>query len=88
MMYKDLSALPASPYTFKGHKYTYYQGNGHTAHESAESTARRLEDRGDKVLIVRVLARNLKGKTDLHGKPYAPSLHVFHRKTDKYIAHF
>lgn len=88
MLYKDLTAVPASPYTFKGNEYTKYQGNKHTVSETPESTARRLEERGDKVLIVRVLARNLRGKEDLHGKLYKPSLHVFHRSTDKDIAHF
>lgn len=88
MTYKSLTALPQSPYTYCGHEYTRYQGNRHSAHESAESTARRLEDRGDKVLIIKVLATKLKGKTDIHGKPYEPQLYVFHRKTDKDIAHF
>ncbi len=88
MTYKDLTALPASPYTFKGHEYNRYQDNKHSAAETPESTARRLEQRGDKVVIVRVLATNLKGKTDAHGKPYEPQLYVFHRKTDQDFSHF
>lgn len=88
MTYKDLTAIPASPYTFKGHEYKRYQDNKHSANESAESTARRLENRGDKVVVIRVLARNLKGQTDAHGKPYEPQLYVFHRKTDQDILHF
>jgi len=88
MQHIDLAALPKSPYVFKGNEYTRYQGNRHSANEAPESTARRLEDRGDKVIVIRVLARNLKGKTDEHGKPYLPQLYVFHRSTKQDIAHF
>lgn len=36
-----------------------------------------LKRGGQKAVIVKVLSRNLKGKKDLHGKPYAPSLWIF-----------
>ena len=35
----------------------------------------RKQDR--KMIVVSVLSSNLRGKTDLHGKPYQPSVHIF-----------
>jgi hypothetical protein len=32
---------------------------------------------GKKVVVVNVLSRNLKGKTDLYGKPYKPTEWIF-----------
>jgi len=36
-----------------------------------------LKKEGRKMLVVNVLSKNLKGKTDLYGKPYQPNKHIF-----------
>lgn len=38
---------------------------------------KRLHDMGKTFITVHVLARNLKGKTDLYGQPYKPSTWLF-----------
>jgi len=37
----------------------------------------RYQERGLRPILVEVLSNNLKGKTDLHGKPYEPTKWVF-----------
>jgi len=39
------------------------------------SFALRLQ--GRKAILVNCLSKNLKGKTDLHGRPYKPSKHIY-----------
>lgn len=39
-----------------------------------------LKKEGRKAVLVRVLARNLRGRTDLHGKAYQPSKWIFTNK--------
>lgn len=36
-----------------------------------------LKKEGRKMVVVNVLSKNLKGKTDLHGKPYQPQKHIY-----------
>ncbi len=36
-----------------------------------------LKKEGRKMIVVNVLSKNLKGKTDLYGKPYQPNKHIF-----------
>ncbi len=36
-----------------------------------------LKKGGQKAVLVKVLSKNLKGKTDLHGKLYQPTLWIF-----------
>lgn len=36
-----------------------------------------LKKEGRKMVVVNVLSKNLKGKIDLHGKPYKPQPHIF-----------
>lgn len=64
--------------------------NGHTytpnAHISATYSANRrslpnilkdLNKGGRKAILVQVLGRNLRGKTDICGKPYQPTLWIY-----------
>lgn len=37
----------------------------------------RLKRQGTKAILVKVLSNNLKGKTDLYGKPYEPTNWIF-----------
>lgn len=36
-----------------------------------------LNKGGQKAVLVQVLSKNLKGKTDLYGKPYQPTLWIY-----------
>ena len=36
-----------------------------------------LKKDGRRAILVKVLSRNLRGKTDLHGKPYQPSEWIY-----------
>ena len=36
-----------------------------------------LKSTGKRGILVNVMSKNLKGKTDLHGKPYQPSKFIF-----------
>lgn len=61
---------------------TYYLNSGMSSAMSANKTspthiAAELKKQGRKVLIVKVLHRNLRGKLDLHGKPYQPTEWLF-----------
>lgn len=47
------------------------------ANMNARHRAEELKAQGLTVCIVEVLSNNLKGKPDLHGKPYAPSIFIF-----------
>lgn len=64
--------------------------NGHTytpnAHITATFSANRsslpnilkdLNEGGQKAILVQVLSRNLRGKTDLYGNPYQPTLWIY-----------
>lgn len=42
-----------------------------------EAVAMAVRTTGKKAVLVEVLSRNLKGKTDLHGKPYEPTKHIY-----------
>jgi hypothetical protein len=37
----------------------------------------RLKQLGEKPVLVKVMSKNLKGRTDLHGNPYKPSEWIF-----------
>ena len=41
-----------------------------------------LRKEGRKAVLVNVLSKNLKGKTDLHGKPYQPTEWLFVTKAN------
>ena len=45
---------------YNGKKYIYFG-------------SKNLNKKPDKAIIVKVLSRNLRGKTDLHGLPYKPT---------------
>lgn len=47
------------------------------ANMNARHRAEELKAQGLTVCIVEVLSNNLKGKPDLHGKPYTPSIFIF-----------
>lgn len=42
-----------------------------------------LKKEGRRAVLVKVMSRNLKGKTDLHNRPYKPSEWVFTTETSK-----
>lgn len=44
---------------------------------SLDSVQRAVKSTGKKCICVNVMSKNLKGKTDLHGKPYKPTQHIF-----------
>lgn len=47
---------------------------------SLNTIAATLKKEGLKAVCVKVLHRNLKGRTDLHGRPYQPTAHIFTNK--------
>lgn len=54
-------------------------------HALKDNTSERIiklgaKETGKSVIMVNVLSNNLKGKTDLHGKPYKPSKWIFSTK--------
>lgn len=60
-----------------------YQPNGQLSatfgsiHFSLSKLLEALKKGGQKAVLVKVLSKNLKGKTDLYGKPYQPTLWIF-----------
>jgi hypothetical protein len=44
---------------------------------SLKTISETLKKENRKMVVVNVLSKNLKGKTDLHGKPYKPQPHIF-----------
>lgn len=44
---------------------------------SMQTILQTLKKEGRKMILVKVLSRNLRGKTDLHGKPYQPTEWIF-----------
>lgn len=44
-----------------------------TTHLEKQMFINECKAKGEKLISVLVLSKNLKGKTDLHGKPYKPS---------------
>lgn len=49
-----------------------------SANNTPISTIRKtLKEEGRKMVLVNVLQRSLRGKTDLHGKPYQPTKWIF-----------
>jgi len=43
----------------------------------AEKFAREKQAEGKRIILLSILSKNLRGKTDLHGKPYTPTKWVF-----------
>jgi len=61
---------------------TYKAAAGITSAMIANNTNLRtisesLKKEGRKMIVVNVLSKNLKGKTDLYGQPYKPMKHIF-----------
>jgi hypothetical protein len=61
---------------------TYKAAAGITSAMIANNTSLKiientLKKEGRKMVVVNVLSKNLKGKTDLHGKPYQPQKHIY-----------
>jgi len=52
-------------------------GSMNANYTSPNAIALTLKKEGRKAVLVNVLSRNLKGKTDLHGRPYQPTKHIF-----------
>jgi len=44
-----------------------------------------LKLQGNHGILIKVLSRNLKGKTDLHGKLYQPSQWIFTKQPTSYV---
>jgi len=42
-----------------------------------DGAAKELQANGNHVIVLSVLSKNLKGRTDLHGNPYKPTQWVF-----------
>ena len=65
--------------TYNGLNYTLEQScaNEH----SCKLDAMDLMCKGKKVVRVNVLSKNLKGKTDLFGQPYRPTIWLFSHNT-------
>lgn len=48
-----------------------------TSNTRPENVAQAVRSTGKKAILVEVLSTRLKGKTDLHGKPYQPTKHIY-----------
>lgn len=44
---------------------------------SLRTISETLKKEGRKMIVVNVLSRRLRGMTNLHGKPYQPTKHIF-----------
>lgn len=60
-----------------GNTLKMYAAASALANMNARHRAEELKAQGLTVCIVEVLSRQLKGKPDLHGKPYTPSVFIF-----------
>lgn len=70
------------PETVEYNSQTYYLNIKISAAMTVNSTSPNiiqdtLKKEGRKAVLVKVMSRNLRGKTDLHGKPYQPTEWVF-----------
>lgn len=69
--------------SYNGKEYTpnpfittgYVLNNTHLSTIQAQ-----LKLQGRSAILVKVLSTNLKGKTDLHGRPYQPTKHIYTTK--------
>ncbi len=59
--------------TVLSHRYSIIRGFG-ISYEEFKVAVRK---RGGRLRLIRVLSRNLRGKRDLHGDPYAPGEWLF-----------
>ncbi len=69
------SDLPPSLWEYRGKMYAYNAQA--TALFGSNSGHRIAQEVRDASILVPVLHPNLKGRTDLHGRKYAPHYHVF-----------
>lgn len=75
------------PDTINYNGQTYYRNVGMSGAMKADKTplktiAATLKQQGRKAVLVKVLSKNLKGKLDLHQKPYQPTEWLFTTNAD------
>jgi len=67
------------------HKNAAISGAMNANNTSLNTIAASLKKEGRKAILVNCLAQNLKGKTDLHGKLYQPTRHIYTTESAKLI---
>lgn len=69
--------------TYNGETYSInveISGAMNANNTPVNTIAATLREQGRKAILVNVLSRNLRGKTDLHGNPYQPTKWIFTNK--------
>lgn len=72
--------------TYNGEEYKLaptISGAMRKSNTNPQKVINAVKSTGEKAVLVKVLSNKLKGKTDLHGKPYKPSEFIFITSTNK-----
>ena len=75
--YRIVEKLPANAKTVKQYADSKEVSTSCIYKLWAEQKAATLRKEGRKAVLVNVMSKNLRGKTDLHGKPYQPTKWIF-----------
>jgi len=74
------TSLPQS-INYNGETYTPNMTS--SAQLDTKREANKLKSQGEKVILVEVLSKNLRGKKDLYNLPYKPTKWIFTKKLNK-----